>query len=88
MSLFEQEAESALFAALTEVEPQVKALYEQGAYRDVLQRMAPMKAPVDKFFEDVMVNVDNEAIRRNRLALLARLHRTMNLVAELSRLAS
>lgn len=88
MSLFEQEAESALFAALTEVEPQVKVLYEQGAYRDVLQRMAPMKAPVDKFFEDVMVNVENEAIRRNRLALLARLHRTMNLVAELSRLAS
>ena len=65
----------------------VKALYEKGAYTDVLKRLAPMKAAVDQFFEDVMVNVDNVQIRLNRLALLDRLHRTMNKVAELSRLA-
>lgn len=87
-ALFEEEAEKTLFDALVAVEPQVQSLYGQGAYTDVLKLLAPMKAPVDKFFEDVMVNVENEAIRQNRLALLARLHRTMNLVAELSRLAN
>lgn len=86
--LFEQDAEKALFEALEAVEPQVQALYADAAYTDVLKLMAPMKAPVDQFFEDVMVNVENDQIRQNRLALLARLHRTMNLVAELSRLAN
>ena len=86
--LFEQDAEKALFEALVAVEPQVQALYADAAYTDVLKLMAPMKAPVDQFFEDVMVNVENDQIRQNRLALLARLHRTMNLVAELSRLAN
>lgn len=87
-ALFEENAEKTLFDALVAVEPQVQSLYAEGAYTDVLKLLAPMKAPVDKFFEDVMVNVENEAIRQNRLALLARLHRTMNLVAELSRLAN
>ncbi len=87
-ALFEEDAEKTLFDALVAVEPQVQNLYGEGAYTDVLKLLAPMKAPVDKFFEDVMVNVENEAIRQNRLALLARLHRTMNLVAELSRLAN
>lgn len=87
-ALFEEDAEKTLFDALVGVEPQVQSLYAEGAYTDVLKLLAPMKAPVDKFFEDVMVNVENEAIRQNRLALLARLHRTMNLVAELSRLAN
>lgn len=87
-ALFEEDAEKTLFDALVAVEPQVQSLYGQGAYTDVLKLLAPMKAPVDKFFEDVMVNVENEAIRQNRLALLTRLHRTMNLVAELSRLAN
>lgn len=87
-ALFEEDAEKTLFDALVGVEPQVQCLYGEGAYTDVLKLLAPMKAPVDKFFEDVMVNVENEAIRQNRLALLARLHRTMNLVAELSRLAN
>lgn len=87
-ALFEEDAEKTLFDALVAVEPQVQSLYAEGAYTDVLKLLAPMKAPVDKFFEDVMVNVENEAIRQNRLALLARLHRTMNLVAELSRLAN
>lgn len=87
-ALFEEDAEKTLFDALVAVEPQVQSLYAEGAYTDVLKLLAPMKTPVDKFFEDVMVNVENEAIRQNRLALLARLHRTMNLVAELSRLAN
>lgn len=85
--LFELDAEKTLWTMLQAADVDVKAFYEKGAYTDVLKRLAPMKAAVDQFFEDVMVNVDNVQIRLNRLALLDRLHRTMNKVAELSRLA-
>ena len=83
-----EDAEKALFAALVEVEPKVAGAYAQGAYTDVLTMLAQMKAPVDQFFEDVMVNAEDIDLRKNRLALLARLHATMNQVAELSRLAN
>ncbi len=86
-TLFDSEAEKALYDALCEAEPRAKADYEQGRYTELLKSLAPMKAPVDKFFEDVMVNVEDAKVRANRLALLWRLHRTMNMVAELSRLA-
>ncbi len=85
--LLQLDAEKALYDALCEIEPKVNASYGKGAYTDVLTQLATLREPVDQFFEDVMVNVDDEALRANRLALLARLHRTMNQVAELSRLA-
>ena len=83
-----EEAEKALYAALLAVEPQALKAYQEGQYTQVLTILAAMKEPVDKFFEDVMVNAEDPALRLNRLALLAHLHRTMNLVAELSRLAN
>ena len=86
-ALFDSEAEKALYEVLCEAEPKAKADYEAGRYTDLLKGLAPMKAPVDRFFEDVMVNVEDARVRANRLALLWRLHRTMNMVAELSRLA-
>ena len=86
-ALFDSEAEKALYEALCDAEPKAKAHYEAGRYTELLKGLAPMKAPVDRFFEDVMVNVEDARVRANRLALLWRLHRTMNMVAELSRLA-
>ena len=86
-ALFDSDAEKALYSALCEADPRAHADYEAGRYTELLKGLAPMKAPVDKFFEDVMVNVEDERVRANRLALLWRLHRTMNMVAELSRLA-
>ena len=86
-ALFDSDAEKALYSALCEAEPRAKADYEAGRYTELLKSLAPMKAPVDRFFEDVMVNVEDKKVRANRLALLWRLHRTMNMVAELSRLA-
>ena len=47
-----------------------------------------MKAPVDTFFDQVMVNAEDPQLRANRLALLRRLHAAMNRVADLSRLAA
>jgi glycyl-tRNA synthetase beta chain len=52
-----------------------------------MQGLAALKEPVDAFFEQVMVNAEDPALRSNRLALLRNLFDTMNLVADLSRLA-
>ena len=53
----------------------------------MLTSLAALRAPVDAFFEDVMVNVEDAAVRANRLALLKRLYALMNRVAEIARLA-
>jgi glycyl-tRNA synthetase beta chain len=87
-ALLVEPAEAALAAALAELAPLADAAFEQGDYAASLQRLAGLKGPVDAFFEAVMVNADDADLRRNRLALLARLHAAMNRVADLSRLAS
>ena len=81
-------AEAALFAALSSVAPVADAAFAAGDYTASLQSLAALKAPVDAFFEQVMVNADDLALRANRLALLQRLHQAMNRVADLSRLVS
>ncbi len=68
--------------------PDVDRLYDAGAYAESLQKLAALRAPVDAFFDQVMVNADDAALRANRLALLASLHVAMNRVADLSRLAA
>ena len=85
---FVDAAEKALFAALGEIAPQADAAFESGDYTASLQKLAALKAPVDAFFDTVMVNADDPALKANRLALLNQLHRTMNRVADLSRLAA
>ena len=80
-------AEAALAAALAGIAPSADAAFERGDYTGSLQQLAALKTTVDAFFDLVMVNAEDEALRRNRLALLARLHAAMNRVADLSRLA-
>ncbi len=81
-------AEVDLHAALGAVAPAAERAFAEGDYTASLQALAALKAPVDAFFESVMVNADDPALRANRLALLAALHAAMNRVADLSRLAS
>ncbi len=81
-------AERALHAALGAAARLADAAFERGDYTTSLQALAVLKAPVDAFFDTVMVNADEPALRNNRLALLAALHRAMNRVADLSRLAA
>ena len=50
--------------------------------------LAALRAPVDAFFDGVMVNAEETDLRLNRLGLLATLHQAMNRVADLSRLAA
>ncbi len=86
-SLFESVAEKALSSAIDQVEPAALADFEAGHYEEMLSRLSTLKTPVDEFFDKVMVNADDPALRANRQALLARLHHLMNQVAELAKIA-
>ena len=87
-ALLKEPAEAALAAALQAVAPQADAAFDRGDYTASLQALAALKTPVDAFFDAVMVNAEDAALRRNRLALLSQLHAAMNRVADLSRLAT
>ena len=87
-NLLTEPAEIALNNALSKVKPEADKLFESGDYTNSLKALASLKAPVDDFFDNVMVNADDVALKNNRLGLLAILHQTMNRVADLSKLAS
>ena len=81
-------AERALLDAIRSVSDKAKALYEKGDYTGYLKSFAVLKAPVDAFFDNVMVMVEDEKLRHCRLALLRDLRDAMNRVADLSKLAA
>ena len=87
-ALLKEAAEVALSKALDTVKPQADAAFERGDYTASLQALAALKAPVDSFFDAVMVNAEDAQLRANRLGLLATLHQAMNRVADLSRLSA
>ena len=87
-ALLKEEAERALFDALSAVKPQADTAFERGDYAASLSSLAALKAPVDAFFDQVMVNAEDAALRANRLGLLAILHQAMNQIADLSKLSS
>ena len=85
---FVDAAERGLHEALAACAPVADAAFATGDYTASLQALAALKAPVDTFFDQVMVNAEDPQLRANRLALLRRLHAAMNRVADLSRLAA
>jgi glycyl-tRNA synthetase beta chain len=87
-ALLTEPAERALDAAIAETAPRAEARLAALDYAGALTTLASLRAPVDAFFEGVMVNADDPRLRGNRLALLDGLHRLMNRVADLSKLAS
>ncbi|MEO7009259.1 MAG: glycine--tRNA ligase subunit beta, partial [Caldimonas sp.] len=87
-SLLNEPGEIALHDALAAVGPVAQAHFESGDYAASLQALAALRAPVDSFFDSVMVNAEDPALRANRLALLSTLHAAMNRVADLSKLAT
>jgi len=86
--LLQEPAEVALYAALRDVVPKANAQFEAGDYTASLQSLAALRAPVDAFFDGVMVNAEEMDLRLNRQGLLKSLHDAMNRVADLSKLAS
>lgn len=86
-ALLVEQAEKDLYAALQSVAPKAQQQFESGDYKASLQTLAALRAPVDAFFEHVMVNAEDVALKANRLGLLATLHGAMNRVADLAKLA-
>jgi len=87
-SLLQEPTEQALAAALNTTKAEADRLFEAGDYTASLQALATLREPVDAFFDNVMVNADDPALKANRQGLLATLHQAMNRVADLSKLAS
>ncbi|SIO59883.1 glycyl-tRNA synthetase beta chain [Burkholderia sp. GAS332] len=87
-TLLTEAAEKALHAQLEQVAPRVQSQLAVRDYTGALTALAALREPVDTFFNDVMVNAEDPALRANRLALLGALHQQMNCVADISRLAA
>jgi len=87
-ALLQEPTEVALHAALALAAPRAEAAFAAGDYTASLLALAVLRGPVDSFFDSVMVNAEDPLLRSNRLALLGQLHRAMNRVADLSRLAA
>ena len=86
--LLQEQAEKDLYVALQRFVPEANAQFLAGDYTGSLQTLAVLRAPVDAFFDDVMVNAEQLDLRLNRQGLLKTLHDAMNRVADLSRLAA
>ncbi len=85
--LFELDAERALHNALENAREKVSPMLEQRRYAEILNKLADLRDPVDRFFDDVMVMADDDAVRKNRLALLGELRALFLDVADISRLS-
>jgi len=87
-ALLQEDAEKSLYAVMQKLLPESEAQFKAGDYTASLQTLAALRAPVDAFFDDVMVNAEEMDLRLNRQGLLKSLHVAMNRVADLSRLAA
>ncbi len=86
--LLQEAAEKALFASVGILAPKVQSSLDAQDFSGALHLLAGMRADVDRFFDDVMVNAEDPALRANRHALLGQLEVLMNRVADISRLAT
>jgi glycyl-tRNA synthetase beta chain len=86
-SLLQTEEEKQLYTRVIELTPVVQEHVTQGNYTAALTALAALRAPVDQFFDAVMVMADDLAVRQNRLALLHALGEMMNQVADISLLS-
>jgi glycyl-tRNA synthetase beta chain len=85
--LLQEDAERALQNALDSAQQKVAPMLETRAYAEVLNELADLRDPIDRFFDDVMVMTEDEAVKNNRLALLGELRALFLHVADISRLS-
>jgi len=86
-ALLQIDAERALFAAVTALRPNVEAALANLDYTGALMQLSSLRAPVDRFFDEVMVMAEEPLVRANRLGLLGSLASLMNCVADISQLS-
>lgn len=83
-SLCVENAEIALANKVAELQQQLQPLFVNGEYQTALEQLATLREPVDNFFDNVMVNVDDQALRNNRLAMLFNLRQLFLQIADIS----
>ncbi|POZ60548.1 glycine--tRNA ligase subunit beta [Chromobacterium alticapitis] len=86
-ALLQEAAEQALYAAVQALAPAVEAKFAAHDFAGALTQLASLRAPVDAFFDGVMVMAEDAKVRANRIALLASLAALFNRVADISLLA-
>ena len=86
-ALFENDTERALFETLEDVELLAANAIEAEDFEGAMSRMATLRAPIDRFFDDVLVNAEDDSVRANRLALLQRIRAVTARVADFARIA-
>lgn len=84
--LLQEDAENALYQAVTKAQTDVAPLQEQAKYQEILQTLAELEAPLTNFFDNVMVNADDAALKNNRLALLKQVRELFLVVADVGEL--
>ncbi|WP_421405126.1 glycine--tRNA ligase subunit beta [Agrobacterium fabrum] len=84
--LLKLDAEKALYAAIRTASADAAKAVEGEDFRSAMQALSTLRAPVDKFFEDVLVNDEDAAIRANRLALLKAIREATGTVADFSKI--
>ena len=82
----EADSEKALFAALDQAEARIGPALEAQDFAAAMGALAALRAPIDRFFEEVQINAENAVLRRNRLNLLSRIRQICLSVADLTRL--
>src|SRR5690606_9096865 len=85
--LFTERAEKALYSAVNQVEKDAAQAIQNQDFAGAMKALATLREPIDSFFEEVLVNDENDSIRANRLALLNRIRQATGQVADFSKIA-
>ncbi|MCF6109123.1 glycine--tRNA ligase subunit beta [Mesorhizobium muleiense] len=86
-ALFREDAEKSLFAAVNQAEKEAGQAIHNEDFSAAMLALSALREPVDSFFERVLVNDEDQAVRANRLALLARIRAATDQVADFSKIA-
>ncbi|RWO36387.1 MAG: glycine--tRNA ligase subunit beta [Mesorhizobium sp.] len=86
-ALFREDAEKSLFAAVNQAEKEAGQAIHNEDFSGAMLALSALREPVDSFFERVLVNDEDQAVRANRLALLARMRAATDQVADFSKIA-
>lgn len=84
--LFEKEEEKALYKTLSGAQQEIQRLLSQGDFTAAMSTLAPLRSPIDAFFEHVQVNDERQDVRQNRLNLLGYIQKSLEQVADFSKI--
>ncbi|EGQ7707552.1 glycine--tRNA ligase subunit beta [Vibrio cholerae] len=84
LALLQEDAEKALAEAVEIMAEALEPAFATGNYQEALSKLAGLRAPVDTFFDNVMVMADDEALKKNRLTLLNKLRNLFLQIADIS----